>query len=109
MARHYYSQGKYNSFYTLMGNGYLIANPAYNENHDFTFNSFNVDMVFSWIFAPGSSLNVVWKNEITGEKAYATGNYFNNFDDNFHEPQLNNISFKVLYYIDYQRLKNNEG
>jgi len=109
MARHYYAQGKYNSYYTLMGNGYLLANSTYNENHDFIFNTFNVDMVFSWIFAPGSSLNVVWKNEITGEKAYATGNYFNNFDATFHEPQLNNISFKVLYYIDYQRLKNNEG
>ncbi len=109
MARHYYAQGKYSSFYTLQNNGYLESSSTYNENHDFIFNSFNVDMVFSWIFAPGSSLNVVWKNEITGEKDYATGNYFNNFNETFREPQLNNISLKVLYYIDYQRLKKNEG
>ena len=109
MARHYYTQGKYNSFYTLQGNGYLRANSAYTKNHDFIFNSFNVDMIFAWIFAPGSSMNIVWKNEITSEKNSVTGNYFNNFDDTFREPQLNNLSLKILYYIDYQRLTNNKS
>jgi len=61
-------------------------------------------MVFTWIFAPGSSLNLVWKNEITSEKENVAGNYFSNFDATFKEPQMNNISLKVLYYIDYQRL-----
>jgi len=105
VARHYYSQGKYNGFYTLLDNGYLEPLESYNQNHDFSFNSFNIDMVFSWIFAPGSSFNLVWKNEITSEKDISSGNYFNNLDDTFREPQLNNISLKVLYYIDYQRLK----
>ena len=106
ITRHYFSQGKYKQFFGLLENGYLEPNPTYNENPDFTFNSFNVDMVFAWIFAPGSSLNFVWKNEITAEKGNVTGTYFNNFDDTFNEPQRNNISLKVLYYIDYQRLKN---
>jgi len=104
VARHYYSQGEYDSFYTLLENGNLEPNQEYNENHDFIFNSFNVDMVFTWIFAPGSSLNLVWKNEITSEKENVAGNYFSNFDATFKEPQMNNISLKVLYYIDYQRL-----
>ncbi len=105
VARHYYSQGKYDSFYTLLNTGYLEPLENYDQNHDFSFNTFNVDMVFSWIFAPGSSLNFIWKNEITGEKNNASGNYFTNFDDTFQQPQMNNISLKVLYYIDYQRLK----
>ncbi len=109
VARHYYSQGEYGSFYTLLNNGYLDANPNYKQNHDFSFNTFNIDMVFSWIFAPGSSLNIVWKNEITSEKDIATANYFNSLDNTLREPQLNNISLKVLYYIDYQRLRNKEG
>ncbi len=106
ITRHYFSQGKYKQFFTLLKNGYLEPNQTYTENPDFTFNSFNVDMVFAWIFAPGSSLNFVWKNEITAEKGNVTGTYFNNFNDTFNEPQRNNISLKVLYYIDYQRLKN---
>jgi hypothetical protein len=105
VARHYYSLGKYDRFYTLLDNGYLEPHVSYTQNHDFNFNSFNIDMVFSWIFAPGSSFNLVWKNEITREKEIVSGNYFNNLDDTFQEPQLNNISLKVLYYIDYQRLK----
>ena len=105
MARHYYSQGRYDNFYTLLNNGYLEPLENYDQNHDFSFNSLNVDMVFSWIFAPGSSFNFVWKNEITSEKDIALGNYFNNFNDTFQEPQMNNISLKIIYYIDYQRLK----
>ena len=105
VVRHYYSQGKYYQFYTLLDDGSLQPNPTYEGNADFTFNSFNVDMVFAWIFAPGSSLNFVWKNEITTEKDNVSGNYFNNFTDTFNEPQRNNISLKVLYYIDYQRLR----
>jgi hypothetical protein len=105
VVRHYYSQGKYDSFYTLLDNGYLESLENYEQNHDFSFNTFNVDMVFSWIFAPGSSLNFVWKNEITSEVENASGNYFSNFNDTFQEPQLNNISLKILYYIDYQKLK----
>jgi len=105
VVRHYYSQGKYYKFYNLLEDGSLKPNPTYEGNVNFTFNSFNVDMVFAWIFAPGSSLNFVWKNEITSEKDNVTGNYFNNFNDTFNELQRNTISLKVLYYIDYQRLK----
>jgi len=108
-ARHYYARGKYNSFYTLLENGRLEPATDYNITHDFNFNSFNIDMVFSWIFAPGSSLSFVWKNEITTETDTVSGSYFNNLNDTFMEPQLNNISLKILYYIDYQRLRNKNG
>jgi hypothetical protein len=108
-ARHYYARGEYDSFYTLLDNGRLEPATDYNITHDFNFNSFNIDMVFSWIFAPGSSLNFVWKNEITTETDTVTGSYFNNLNDTFMEPQLNNISLKILYYIDYQRLRKSKG
>jgi len=105
LARHYYKQGKYDSFYTLLGDGNLQTNMDYGENQDFIFISLNIDMVLSWVFAPGSSLNLVWKNEIISDRNNAGGTYLSNFDDTFLEPQLNNISVKVLYYIDYQNFK----
>jgi len=108
-ARHYYARGKYDSFYTLLDIGRLAPATDYDKTHDFSFNSFNIDMVFSWIFAPGSSLNFVWKNEITSETNAVSGSYFNNLNATLMEPQLNNISLKILYYIDYQRLRNNAG
>ncbi len=105
VTRHYYARGKYNSFFILQDNGYLEPYPTYQQNHNFSFNTFNIDMVLSWIFAPGSSLNLVWKNEITSEKDNVSGNYFNNLDNTIREPQVNNISLKVLYYIDYLMFK----
>jgi hypothetical protein len=107
-ARHYYKQGIYSSYYELLDNGYLQPEPGYAENHDFIFNSFNVDMIFEWIFAPGSSLNFVWKNEIISDQVNVSGDYFHDFNDTFLEPQLNSISIKVLYYIDYQHLTSNK-
>ncbi len=103
-ARHYNSQGQYDSYYTLLNTGYLEANPDYTGNQDFSYNSFNIDMILAWIFAPGSSLNFVWKNEIVSEKNNVAGNYIHNLNDTFAEPQLNNLSVKILYYIDYHRL-----
>ena len=102
-------EGNTTVFTLCLKNGYLEPPENYNQITDFSFNSFNVDMVFSWIFAPGSSFNFVWKNEITSETDTVSGNYFNNLNDTFMEPQLNNISLKILYYIDYQRLRKSNG
>jgi len=108
-ARHYHSTGEYGSYYELLDNGRLQPLTDYTDIQDFNFNSLNFDMVFSWIFAPGSSLNFIWKNEVTTETNQINGHYFNNLHSTYQEPQLNNISLKVLYYIDYQRLKNNKS
>ncbi len=105
VARHYYSHGTYNGYYTLMSNGYLEEQKSYTKNNDFAFNTFNMDMLFSWIFAPGSSFNLVWKNEITNEQIINHIDYFDNLNHTFQQPQLNNLSLKVLYYFDYQNLK----
>ena len=88
-----------------MSNGYLEEQKSYTKNNDFAFNTFNMDMLFSWIFAPGSSFNLVWKNEITNEQIINHIDYFDNLNHTFQQPQLNNLSLKVLYYFDYQNLK----
>jgi len=104
--RHYWSVADYtNDFYLLKGNGRLDSNTSYSQNHDSNFNSFNIDMVYNWRFAPGSDISVVWKNSI-----YSYGDFvFNNFSDNleymFDSPQTNSLSVKILYYLDYQYLK----
>lgn len=103
-ARHYWSAGKYRDYFNLENNGRLTKLTDYNENHDFNFTSFLVDMVFTWVFAPGSSMNLVWKNEISNEKDRVYGTYFRNFSESFSEPQLNSLSFKILYYLDYQNV-----
>jgi hypothetical protein len=103
--RHYLSMGTYSQFYLLGNDGLLTPDDSYTGKHDFTFSSFNIDMVFSWIFAPGSSMNLVWKNSIESDKNTVSGSYFRNLDGTFSQAGLNNISFKILYYFDYQYFK----
>ena len=104
-TRHYWTCGHYKSFYTLSDEGYLLDNTTYNQNHDFNFNAFNIDMVFQWQFAPGSSLNLVWKNSISDDKQMVVTNYGKNLGNTFDAKQLNTISLKVLYYFDYLYLR----
>lgn len=104
-ARHYWSKGHYKSFYNLTDDGHLIDNISYEGNHDFNFNAFNVDMVFQWQYAPGSSLNLVWKNSIYNEGTQVINGYFNDLNTTFEAKQLNTVSLKLLYYFDYLYLR----
>lgn len=103
--RQYWSKGEYGAFAKLLDNGHLQDDYPYNRNRDFNFNSFNIDFVFTWLFAPGSSLNVIWKNALLHEKNAAVANYFDNFGLLRDAPQYNSISIKLLYYLDYQQLR----
>ena len=103
-VRHYWSKVENLEFYTLNDKGYLDPNYAYALNKNQNVNYFNVDMVYSWRFAPGSELSVVWKNSIYEAVDQIRKGYFDNLEETFNAPQNNTISFKILYYIDYQKL-----
>jgi hypothetical protein len=106
--RHYWSQVDYNKFYTLRQNGSLASFPAYNDNADFNYNVFNIDLIYSWNFAPGSFLKLVWKNSILEQEVIDNNNFhsfFNNLDNTLHsQAAQNSFSVKVTYYLDYKYL-----
>ena len=62
--RHYWSKADYSEYYRLGDDGYLSSYGSYAHSHNVSFNAFNIDMVFYWQFAPGSELNLVWKNSL---------------------------------------------
>ncbi len=103
--RHYFSTVTYKNFATLNTDGSTTDSNLFTENRNGTFNSWNVDLRYSWWFAPGSQLTLLYRN--------AVGNYLNesgigfkeNFNRLFDEPMVNNISLKLTYYIDYNRAK----
>jgi hypothetical protein len=104
-VRHYWARGDYKSFYSLSDEGRLIDNISYDQNHDFNFNAFNVDMVFQWQFAPGSFVNLVWKNSIYNEGNTVINSYSQNLNNTFEAKQLNTVSLKILYFFDYLYLR----
>jgi hypothetical protein len=98
--RHYWYKGFYENFFNLEENGRLSVFD-FRENHDFNFNTFNIDLIFNWEFAPGSNLSLVWKNAILTDENEIIDNFLENFRQSLQAEQLNQISLKILYYLDY--------
>ena len=107
-ARHYWSRVAYNQFFTLDKNGNLSAKD-YTRNVDINQNYFNIDFVYTWQFAPGSFFNFIWKNSLDnfayGETNIRQRNYFENINSTSHAPQNNNFTVKMIYFIDYNKIK----
>lgn len=103
--RHYWSRADYDgTFFNLLENG-LLAPGSYAGNPDYNYNAFNIDMVYTWRFAPGSELTLVWKNAIYSGGEVIFYDYLENLSDLFRSSALNSLSLKILYYLDYQSLR----
>ena len=104
--RHYWSVAEYNSFARLEEDGYLTT-IDFNNEYDRSFTSFLLDAVFQWRFAPGSDIFIVWKNSVDAfvtdreRIPYGFRDNFNNLQD---FPNYNTLSFKLIYFLDYNRI-----
>jgi len=105
-ARHYLSNVDNKQFYILQTDGSLKENPVFYNNRNQNFNLFNIDMVYTWQFAPGSFINIVWKDAAESFTGEVEKNYFKNFGNTIESDQNNNISLKVIYFLDYLQFKN---
>ncbi|WP_420552872.1 DUF5916 domain-containing protein [Tenacibaculum aiptasiae] len=105
--RHNWSKVPYqDQFYKLnTNNGLLEANP-YSDNHDVNFNSWNLDLNYVWQFAPGSQLIAFYRNSISNFNDNANQTFFNNLDSLFDEANRHTFSVRLVYFIDYNNLKN---
>ena len=110
--RHYRSSIKYLSFSKLNLDGSVSpldnfsgldenGNSAYNIN----FNAFTIDLVYRWVFLPGSEINVVWKNSIFTSDDKVAENYFYNLRSTFNNGPTNSVSIKVIYWLDYDSIR----
>jgi len=103
--RHYWSPVTYDTtFFELNSDGNL-NNSSYSENHDINYNIWNLDLSYSWEFAPGSQLVALYRNSIFNEDDLSDLEFKENLDNLFKEPVTNNISLKLIYYLDYNNLK----
>ncbi|HEX4887247.1 MAG TPA: DUF5916 domain-containing protein [Luteibaculaceae bacterium] len=108
--RHYWSKVRYDDVYELNQEGLLVSTPytgrsvAGESYHDNSFNAFNIDMVYSWVFSPGSELRLVWKNSIFNSESIANRTFRNNLENVFDQSQTNSFSVRFLYFIDSQML-----
>ncbi len=102
-ARHYWSGVANKNYYLLQADGLLANNSGYNQNKDQNYNAFTIDIMFRWIFAPGSELSLAWKTTSYSDDNAVNYNYGSNLEKSWLN-QTNSLSLKVLYYIDYNNL-----
>lgn len=105
LSRHYWNYGDYKAFYFLHPDGDVILTDQYNENHNYDFNTFTIDLIYTWQFAPGSFLSIAYKNNIEYELNQLQKKYFSNLESLMGQPQQNRFSIKLLYYFDALYLK----
>ena len=108
-VRHYWSGVRPTELLLLNTQGYLektnlIAIPPTDYNRNF--NSFALNMIYTWQVANGSFLNIVWQDEAfeSVRKDYEE-NYFKNVGRSFAVNNANTISVKLVYFLDYLHLK----
>lgn len=103
--RHYWRWLDYSSFHLLNPDG-TLSEPVdnYMVDENINFNLFNIDLSYQWNFAPGSVLSIVWKNAIEDSDKNVRGDFFHNFGNVIESSQINSISFRLLYYLDYNSI-----
>lgn len=105
-VRHYVSSVDNKEFFLLQHDGSLVTNVGFHPDVNENVNYFNVDMVYTWEFAPGSFLNIVWKNAAQDYSNVVQKQYFKNLSNTIGQNSNNNFSLKIIYFLDYLKLKN---
>ena len=106
-VRHYWSYAINNQYLTLQNDGTLDQNLAYDINKNSNLNTWNLDLFYSWWFAPGSQVSILYRNS-----SFLFSREFNreltqNFSDATDNQNLNHIfSISIRYFIDYNSVKN---
>jgi Domain of unknown function (DUF5916) len=105
-ARHYWSKVSPQQFYELNKFGDMITpSVPFTKNVNQNYNYLSADLVYTWQFAQGSFINVVWKNIGESFNRDFEKNYFSNLDKTISGPQANSFSIRVIYFLDYLTAK----
>ncbi len=103
--RHYWSPVQYSSDYFELNTEGTLDQSNYTSNHDINYNIWNLDMSYSWEFAPGSQLVALYRNAIFNADDLSYLSFGENLDNLFNESITNNFSVKFIYYLDYNKVK----
>lgn len=103
-ARYYWSYAENREFFTLNESGYLNQ-AVYTENANSNFSTWNFDLNYSWWFAPGSQVSVLYRNSNFLATRTINRDINDNVSDLFRENLSHVFSVSIRYFIDYNRAK----
>ena len=79
-----------------------------NRNPNTNFNIWNLDLNFEWWFAPGSNMVLLYRNQIFNRDNQSGINYYNSLKNLFETPTEHQLSLRLNYLIDYNKIKKNK-
>ncbi len=107
--RNFWGTADYNDnlFFTLNDNGSRTPTQydSTENNPNSNFNIWNLDLSFRWRFAPGSEATLLYRNQIFNFDNQSTLNYGESLSNLFDQPQLNTLSLRIRYFLDYNNIK----
>ncbi|HBD25308.1 DUF5916 domain-containing protein [Flavobacterium sp.] len=105
-VRHYWSLAENNKINNLNEDGSLSLNNTYTGNRNSNFSTWNLDLSYSWWFAPGSQMSILYRNNAGTFDREINKDFGSNFSNLF-EDNLNHVlSVSIRYFIDYNQAKN---
>ena len=106
-GRHYWNKVVYNSFYNVDDEGQLLPR-AFITNTNENYNAFNLDAFLTWDFRLGSRIILGWKNwlgDSFGVNGVVYNEYTRNLGQSFAISHGNEITLKVIYFLDYNQFR----
>ncbi|TDE01881.1 DUF5916 domain-containing protein [Flavobacterium sandaracinum] len=105
--RHYWSYAENKNALSLEQNGRLTDFSGYTTNKNSSFYSWNADLSYTWWFAPGSQVSVLYRNNAGAFERNINKEFTSNVANLLTNDALSHIfSISVRYFIDYNEVKN---
>ncbi|MBL0147006.1 MAG: hypothetical protein IPP48_16105 [Chitinophagaceae bacterium] len=107
IMRHNWSLLNNTNFYNLKNDGYWTET-TFLQNQNLNFNTFNVDLFYTWDFLLGSRITLGWKNALGNNvklNPYSNRTYLKNLGKSIDNPHSNEITLKIVYFLDHLKLK----
>lgn len=109
--RNYWSTVIYeDELFTLNDNGRLNRDSGYTidgleDNPNINFSTWNLDLSYSWQFAPGSFLTALYRNQLINIDSESAETYKETLNTLFEQPIQHTFSLRIQYFIDYAGVK----
>ena len=105
--RHYWSYAENKNILSLEQNGRLADFAGYSVNKNSSFYSWNADVSYTWWFAPGSQVSVLYRNNAGAFERNINKDFGDNVTNLLNNEALSHVfSISVRYFIDYNQVKN---
>jgi hypothetical protein len=104
-TRYYWAISENRQYLSLKPDGTLVENAVFTDNTDINYTTVNFDLTYSWWFAPGSEISVLYRNNGVNSSAFIDKNLQSNFRNVINSNLTTVFSISIRYFIDYNDLR----